>query len=75
MHLLSPRPTGPNSQPTPTRLLAQPAKLRQSKRIKFGLIVDRLYSQKNIGENGKNFISVNVERLGGRGVAIVPPQS
>lgn len=37
-----------------------------------GLIGDRLYLQKIIGANGKNFISVSVGRLGGLGAPIAP---
>ena len=52
-------------------LVAQLVKHPLLKRTKFGLTVDRLSSPRIIAANGKNFITVNVERLGGPGAAIV----
>jgi hypothetical protein len=41
----------------------------------YGLIGDRLYIQKIVGANGKNFIIVSVMPVGGLGVAIALPLS
>ncbi|MBW4659541.1 MAG: hypothetical protein KME15_12770 [Drouetiella hepatica Uher 2000/2452] len=54
----------------PTSSVVQAAERHLRGQSKFGSTVDRPFSQKTVGADGKNFMNVPAAQLGGVGVAI-----